>query len=458
MKKFNITTIFLILIIIFPKESFPQSGRIDSTFGQNGVVCDAINVIGSSTITSTALQPDGKIVAAGYTYIEDQHDFALARYNTDGSRDISFGTNGIVITSVSDGNDYSNSIAVQTDGKIIAAGSTVQSGQIDFALARYNPNGKLDQTFGIDGIVTTKVSPSTDIINSIAIQEDGKIVAAGYTQNGSKDDICLARYDMNGILDNTFGSNGIIIVPSPASSDGINSVKIQEDGKILCGGNSDIGGTSDFTLIRYNTDGILDSTFGLNGIVITPGPISDDHLYSIAVQKDGKIIAAGSSTLAGTRDFALVRYNPDGKPDSTFGINGIVLFIGASSDDEAMSVAVQDDAKIIAAGFTDNGILDFAMVRYNTNGTLDTTFGTHGVVITPVSPANDICNSSLIQTDGKIIAAGGSIYTMSKYQFALLRYNPDGEPDDSFGESGRIFTPIGKAENKLVYKMMKKSL
>ncbi len=285
------------------------AGDLDSTFGGDGKVTTAV---GSSSdyAESVAIQSDGKIVVAGYSHNGSNWDFSLVRYNNKGSLDTAFGTQGKVITNLDSSNDEAHGVVIQNDGKIVVAGSSGSGSNHDFALVRYNSNGTLDKTFSGDGIVTTDVGGFGDYAESIAIQSDGKIVVAGSSWNGSNWYFALARFTSHGDLDTTFGDDGKILT-NPGGILGLYdnkaySVAIQSDGKIIVAGNMTAGSNSDFALVRHNSNGDLDKTFGDNGVVITSIGFND-YARSVAIQSDGKIIAAGYTDINGDDYFALVR-------------------------------------------------------------------------------------------------------------------------------------------------------
>jgi len=396
-------------------------GDLDLSFGSGGKV---ITPIGSSHdyANSVAIQVDGKIVAAGRSNGAN-YDFAVVRYNTDGTLDTSFGGTGKVVTPVG---SYSvaNSVAIQTDGKIVVAGNSFNGANIDFAVVRYNTNGTLDTSFNGTGKVVTAVGGGYDSAQSVAIQADGKIVAAGGGYNDADVDFAVVRYNTNGTLDTSFGGTGKVVTPIDSNSgDLAQSVAIQSDGKIVAAGYS-IGSTDgDFAVVRYNTNGSLDTSFNGTGKVVTPVGSSDDYARAVAIQSDGKIVAAGSSYTGQNNDFAVVRYNTDGTLDTSFnGTGKVVTPIGSSSADYAASVAIHSDGKIVAAGASYNPAgADFAVVRYNTNGALDTSFNGTGKVVTPFGSFDDVASSVAIQPDGKIVAAGYSV-NGADHDFALVRY------------------------------------
>ena len=340
---------------------------------------------GKDGAAGVAIQDDGKIVATG----AGDGDFALARYTPDGRLDASFGKGGKVLTDLG-GEDYALAVAIQHDGKIVATGLGWDT---EFALARYTPDGRLDASFGKGGKVLESFSGYPNYASAVAIQGDGKIVAAGTT---SYLDFALARYTPDGRLDPSFGTGAVVETDfSSDYPDYGEAVAIQDDGKIVAAGDGD----RDFALARYTPDGRLDASFGTGGKVLTDlGKY--DGASAVAIQADGKIVAAGASG-SRTFAFALARYTPDGRLDASFGKGGTVL-TDLGGEDGAAGVAIQDDGKIVAAGAGDGG---FALARYTPDGRLDASFGTGGTVLTDLG-GKDGAAGVAIQDDGKIVAAG----------------------------------------------------
>ncbi len=406
---------------------YNSTGSLDASFNGDGILTTSINA-SSDQAFSLGLQSDGKIVVAGNSFTgTNLTDFSLVRYNSDGSLDTSFDGDGKLTTAIGTSYDGAQSLAVQNDGKIVLAGYSTIGSSDDFALARYNSNGSLDTTFDGDGKLTTAIGAARDFGSSIVIQSDGKIVVAGTSFNGSDDDFALVRYNVNGSLDTTFDGDGKLTTAIGTSQDVAYSVALQSDGKILVAGYSHNGSNNDFALVRYNSDGSLDTTFDGDGKLTTAVGTSVDEAQSIAVQSDGKIVVAGRSYTGSNYDFSLVRYNGDGSLDTTFDGDGkLTTAIGTSNNftlnDFAFSVAIQSDSKIVAAGTSYNGSKnDFALVRYNINGSLDTTFDGDGKLTIAVGAYSDEAYGVALQADGRIVVAGNSSNGINS-EVAIVRY------------------------------------
>ena len=412
-------------------------GDLDFTFSGTGKVTTALGS-GTDNGNSVAIQSDAKIVVAGSSFNGTNPDIALVRYNINGSLDTTFNGTGKVTTDIGGRESVANSIAIQSDAKIVVAGSSFNGTNTDFAVVRYNANGTLDTTFNGTGKVTTAVGDD-DSAQGVAVQPDGKIVVAG----SSSSKFALVRYNANGTLDTSFGGSGIVTTTIGVSSHG-SSVAIQPDGKIVVAGDSSPGGAFNFALVRYNANGSLDTTFNGTGKVTTDIGGSTDHGVSVTIQSDEKIVVAGASyqVAAGNMDFALARYNSDGSLDTTFNGTGKVTTAVGGSDDFARSLAVKNDGKIIVAGSSFNSNDDLALVRYNANGTLDTTFNGTGKVTTAVGDGGDYGYSVAIQSDGKFVVAGVS-YNGSNNDLAVARYEGDYPDTDGDGIPDEYETGTG---------------
>jgi uncharacterized delta-60 repeat protein len=335
----------------FAVARYNADGSLDSSFGVGGTVTIDFG-FGDDEVHSVLAQPDGKIVAAGSKIFLFPGDFELVRYNADGSLDASFGVGGKVTTDISF-IDGLNAAALQPDGKIVVAGGAGSLATGNLALARYNPDGTLDTTFGTGGIV---VSGLPVIALSLALQADGRLVIAGASGVG----FGLARFNADGSLDTSFGTGGLVTTNFPDGFASANAVALQPDGKIVAVG----GGSVPFVLARYNADGSLDTSFGVGGKVT--GTFADFAIVNgVVVRPDGKIVVVGAVGAFPTTDFALARYNTDGSLDPTFGTGGKVTTDFADGFDFAQAVALQPDGKIVAAGVATIGSTqDFALARY----------------------------------------------------------------------------------------------
>jgi uncharacterized delta-60 repeat protein len=408
-----LATSFLTAALASPALAAP--GDIDTSFGGDGKVTTNFTADFDGA-EGVAIQADGKILAAGTS---GGKKFGLARYETDGTLDTSFGGgDGKVSTDLTAGPDAANGVAIQADGKIVAAGiANIEGADPKFALARYNADGTLDTSFSSDGIVRTNFTPGFDAANDLGIQADGKIVAAGFAGSGNAR-FALARYNTDGTLDTSFGGDGKVRTNFTAGFDAAGGMDIQANGKIVAAGFTG-GPNTMFALARYNTDGTLDTSFGTDGKVTTNFTPGADGANSAAVQTNGKIVAAGLAGDADTK-FALARYNVDGTLDTSFSSDGKVRTNFTGDFDTANDLAIQADGKVVAAGFAGGANTTFALARYETDGTLDTSFGGDGRVTTNFTADFDAAFALALQADGKIVAAGFA--EGANPRFALARY------------------------------------
>jgi uncharacterized delta-60 repeat protein len=448
----HITYFLMCLPLSLSFTSMAQPGSLDLSFSGDGKLTTGFqlpSVVTNDYGKSVAIQTDGKIVMAGYfevgTSPNRNREFAVVRYNSTGTLDNTFSGDGKVTTAIGTTEDEANAVAIQGDGKIIVAGFSFNGNNFDIALVRYNADGTLDNTFSQDGKLTTAIGMTSDYAYSIAVQANGKIVVAGSSDNATNSDFALVRYNADGTLDNTFSGDGKVVTPIGTGGDEAHALFVQVNGKISVAGYSNNGSNRDFALARYNADGTLDNTFSGDGKLTTAIGTSDDQASAIAIQGDGKIIAAGYSA-NGYNDFALARYNANGILDNTFSGDGKLTTAIGTGNDAASAAAIQGDGKIIAAGYTDNGSnYDFALIRYNADGTLDNTFSGDGKITTDFGTGNDIAYAVAIQVDAKIVAAGYSD-NGSNADIALVRYNTDGALDNGFANDGKMSNEIGATD------------
>jgi len=367
-----------------PDATFNSTGAFGGPPNLPGVVTTNLSAGDRDQAIDVTLQSDGKIVAVGLSRTGGTIPrIALVRYNADGSLDGAFGGgSGIAITNLNSIDDQGRDVAVQADGKIVVAGwsrtgvcGAYPNQCVDTAVLRYLPNGNLD-TAGFNspnGYVILNVSGgnANDYGHAVAIQSsDGRIVLGGDTENGVNDNVNVLRFNVDGSLDPSWGGTGIVTTDVSGTSDTCRDVAIQSDFKILAGGKSGSPGSEIFAVTRYGTTGVLDGSFDTDGRVFTSIGGIADYIHEIALQSDGKIVAAGQSYNGANWDFALTRYNTNGSLDTGFDSDGIATTSIASSHDTAFSVAVEPDGEIVVVGSTNTGAnLDFGLVRYSAAGT-----------------------------------------------------------------------------------------
>lgn len=411
--------------------------ELDPTFGGAGKVITPIGPGDDSDYArGMALQDDGKIVVVGNSQRRAAPylgHFVMARYTADGSLDMTFNGTGKVTTIVSDAGDSASAVALQRDGKIVVAGvarATPNTGVDEMALVRYNNDGSLDLSFNGTGKVTMRVGIGSEHASSVALQGDGKIVVVGHAQITAAFEssaFAVVRFNTDGSLDESFNGTGKVTTDFTSSWDMASSVAVQRDGKIVVSGIANTGSPyNDFAVVRYNADGSMDTSFSGDGKVITNIGGQNSNTHGLALQSDGKILVSGGTEFNGG-DFALVRYNANGTLDTGFSGDGKVTTPIGSSYDVAEVIALQSDGKIVAAGSSYNGsVTHTSLVRYLANGSLDLSFNGTGKVITAVS-AGDLARCGTVQSDGKILLAGDAT-TAGNTDFAVVRYKGDITP------------------------------
>ncbi|QJR13383.1 InlB B-repeat-containing protein [Usitatibacter palustris] len=414
-------------------------GYLDTSFGAFGF---AQVLAGPSydEIHAVRIQPDGKIVVAGQSAQgRGRASFALARYNVDGSLDATFGTNGVVAASVSGADSRAYAMVLQADGKIVVAGAANNSSP-QWLVTRFNANGSPDTGFGNGGKTLVATVAGAGSVQGLALQSDGRIVMTGTTNS----EFAVARLTTSGLLDATFGSGGVTVTALPGDNWAY-ALAVQADDRIVVAGTVGLSGNFDFLLMRYTASGVLDASFGGTGYVVTSLQASWDWARALLIQPDGKIVAGGYSSSGSDEDFGLVRYQADGTLDATFGNAGRVTSgFTAGHHDRILGLALAGDGKIVATGFTRNGsaaTADFATARYNIDGSLDTSFGTGGKVVTPFAGGCNIANALAIQSNGAIVVTGTAPMVDGNSAFALVRYSQTGTLDASFGSGGIVLTP-----------------
>ncbi len=422
--------------------AFPfSSGNLDSTFGSNGTVVLSPG-LGNDVAQAVAIQSDGKIVTVGYGFNGMFNAFAVTRIIPNGTLDYSFNASGVTLTTVGPRDAEAFGVAVQSDGKIVVVGQASNGLNTDIAIVRYNLDGTLDNTFGGDGRMMVDVAGGNDLGRSVAVQTNGRIVVAGNSFVGANSDISVIRLETNGSLDASFGGNsgngqGIVRTQAGTGNDFGYSVAVQPNGKILIAGYYSGPANVDSVILRYNSDGVLDTTFSGDGRLLHGFSRDDvDEALAMALQPDGRIVIAGCIRGGGRlNDYLIARIEPDGSLDQTFGQGGFTRVEFSPSPDIAMGVAVQSDGKIIAAGFASNGANnDFGVTRVNTDGTLDTTFHEDGRQQTAFGASTDSANAVAVQADGKIVAVGRAVFNTADFGIARYGYGTNAGQNDGFIE------------------------
>jgi uncharacterized delta-60 repeat protein len=378
-----------------------------------------------------------------------------------GDLDPAFGNGGMVSLDVGGGEGEVFGMALQRDGRIVLAGSgrPASNRLVDFALMRLGPDGRLDNSFGIGGKVSTSFTEYFgSVAKAVAMQSDQKIVVVGYARNlaYAHDTFALARYDSSGRLDPTFGSGGKVLTPIyPQTGAGVNdmaqAVAIAPDGKIVVAG---VTGTflADFAVARYHPDGTLDGTFGGDGTVVTDIG-GQDSANAVLIQPDGKILVAGNGWTSGPdEDFTLVRYNSNGSLDTSFGSGGIVTTDFSGGADRAQGLALLPDGRIVVAGVgqVSGGCFPnpcerygVALAQYHANGSLDTSFGAGGGALYDFLSTSGIYALAR-RADGKLVLGGHH----GNEDFLIVMCHANGNLDESFAGTGAVVAGFGPGADR----------
>jgi len=453
--------------ILFLEDRTVPVGQLDPTFSGDGIATAGLvtHELTPEAGSAAAVQPDGKVLVAGYATIRPggDQDFAVYRYLPDGALDPTFGTGGKVTVDFGSVAEAANAVALQADGKIVLAGWTQLPGDsaFGFALARLNANGSLDNSFDTDGRVVTRVlglpgQGLSSVANGVAIDGSGRIVAAGYTQTLGPEGVQVAvlRYTPAGALDTDFDTDGKAIFGSPQPPvgppilDQARAVLIDASQRIVVAGvTAQFGlGESDFLLARLSDTGALDAGFGTNGLATADFGFGDAQ--ATALVRDGTALVAVGYTSdffgPGTYDFALARFLDNGTPDNNFDLDGKVTTDFGPGRQDLAQAAVLDGPRLVVAGLTSlfGTNDDFALARYNVaTGALDATFGTGGLVTTDFGSEQDQAAAVAVLADGTVLAAGWS--SNNAGDFALAKYLRNGAPDATFDADGRLTTNYG---------------
>lgn len=383
---------------------------LDSSFGPNndGIVTQTINNF--SSISGVAIDSNQYIVFGG-TSRNSQRQLLAGRYTSTGIPDPTYGTNGITLTSVGFNAD-GFAAAIQSDNKLVVAGS-VDSGSSGIVIARYTTSGVLDATFGTGGIVTTIIGTQAEALTCLIQPADQKIVVAGYTISGGSTQLFVARYTTAGVLDTGFGTGGIATLLVGTTSVA-HAIGLQSTGNIVVGGYATVSGITQYCVARFTSSGILDTSFNTVGYTTTQVPGStQDMIFGIGIKSDDTIVASGTSQSNGVSFRSAAGYTSNGLLNTSFGVNGFIPNdIGTYSG--STGILIQPDQKAVIAGYASSLL---ATCRYSATGTVDSTFGNNGCVLTSFQ-SGAINNSLARQSDGKIVGGGAT-----ENQILLIRYN-----------------------------------
>jgi uncharacterized delta-60 repeat protein len=384
-------------------------GVVDTSFAGGAIVTPVD--IGEDYVNAVAVQADGKVLVAGSSGTVTGTKLSLLRYLRDGALDTTFGTNGKVLVALgANGNDRANAIAVQDDGKIVVAGSSQPGASgLDFAVLRFNTDGTPDAGFGNGGKVFADFGSDTDRAWALLLMPDQSIVVGGETNTGNTAggvDFALARFSASGAPVAGFGTQGKVITPlkSAAGTDIVRALALQTvdgEARILA-----VGGEGDFLAARYTDAGALDGTFATNGKVVGLFSASIGAAHAVTVLPGGEAVLAGHIG----HDFAAVQLTATGQLDNRFGPahdGRFVLPVSASNWDEATAVVRQADGKLILSGWVYSGASsagDFGALRLQADGQLDSSFGNAGITIKPMaaSTKNDLAHAAVLQPDARI--------------------------------------------------------
>ncbi|MFL5830795.1 MAG: hypothetical protein ACJ76X_12835 [Solirubrobacteraceae bacterium] len=390
-----------------------SAGSIDTSFGTAGYSTVTLGTWAGAA--AVAVQGDGKIVTAGQAEVNGENEIVATRMTPSGALDPSFGSAGIVTVRINGGAgvDSGAGLALQADGKIVIAGSGRNGtyGPLTFVAVRLTTSGSLDQSFGHGGVSNVAIG-STSIANAVVIQPDGKIVLAG-TALEAHNEFAAARLNPDGSLDHGFGTSGTTTFPNYTG--GAWGLGLQRDGKLVLAGQTDypssqVSGAQQFMAVRLNGNGSTDTSFGGGGVVTVP--IGGTALgYGVAVQTDGKLVLAGPAfTTTGVN--AAVRLTSSGALDPTYGSGGIATVPDWNG---ANGIILDSAGRVLLPS------VGASVLRLNTNGSADTSFGTAGNVMAKLG-TNDAANGAALQADGKIVLAGGATIN-GRIVIAVVRIN-----------------------------------
>ena len=391
---------------------------LDPSFGTDGITSVAVGIqnAGSSTVS---LLPDGEFIVSGYGVAGlAGYDFTLVKFTADGQIDANFADNGISLLDISgyQKSDLPYSSTVQDDGKILIVGRSYGSSNLDVVLARYLPNGQLDSMFADNGHFAFDYQGHSDRGYDVAIQADQKIVLSGYLSDDSTSVLMVMRFNPNGLLDSTFADNGLYINDFGVSNSRAYKIEVLPNQKLIISGRAIFETSKDLVLLQLNPDGTLDTDFGTNGVsIIDVSNESDDVGYSFLVQEDGSFLIGGDALVDTTKFATLTKVLSNGMLDMNFGTNGKIVDTLAGTK-IITSIINQPDGKILVNAHSSS---INTLIRFSSNGQLDTDFGINGVYALPISN-HLLGDAMLFQPDGKLVVLGKQL--VNKVEIAMVRF------------------------------------
>lgn len=410
---------------VSPFISVAQSpGDSDLTFGNDG---RQVLSVGAANAFSRAIvvQPDGKILVAGIASNGLDNDFAVLRFNTNGSLDTSFGEQGKVFTDFLVTTDITESMQLDSFNRILVAGSVDTGDGFAFGIARYTSEGTLDTSFGIGGMAFHKIGV-TGFCKALVVQADHKPVLGGYALNPvtGTNEFALIRYTDEGDLDPLFGQGGIVFTSAIIGAGVANAMTLQGDGKIVLAGQALNDATFhwEIAIARYHPDGSLDMTWGDEGMLLSGFPQKSFTINTVTLDRDKNVLVAGYLGTAPSNNlYALARFDHNGFPDASFGDQGLVMDTYGAQDNEINSLVLQPNGYILISGTSLSGNADrFAIARLDPTGQKDPFFGTNGVVIESIGQ-NDGIEAMVLQSDGKLLVTGET-FTGTRFDLVVARY------------------------------------
>lgn len=427
-----------------------QSNLFDPTFGQAGQSLVDFGHV-NDVIYDFVVMPDKTIIALGQAYNGSNMDMTLAKFSANGQLDPTFGNHGKLVTNEL---TFPGKLLVQPDGKILVGGSIIVGSSTDFAVFRFLPNGAPDSSFVITGVSSHNFFGGYDYLLDMILLPDGKILCAGSANQSGEEKMALMLLNSNGFLDFGFGNFGTQVIDLASGSEQIQAITPYDNDHFIAVGRSKNNGSNyDFAVCKFTFGGSLDSTFGVNGSRILPIGTGDDQASQVLVFPDHRIIAAGKTGVSiNFNDIAMVGLDSTGQLLPDFGTNGKVISTLSAGNDVPNSLIYLDDQHFLVAAIvnmlpTISSNTDFALLQYRTDGQLDSTFGANGMILTEFWGLKDEAYAVFLTSDNLIYLGGSATNPTENKNFALARYDLDGQLDISFGQNGKVDTDIGQSSD-----------